>query len=140
MKYYVHTQERNILKYLLVTFCSSNHYINVIVPVNGSHVTIFSRFDLLIGFNGQEGGISYSTLVQILADLTGHNITNGTSILFITQVVLPFYCAQQAPQSVELCLYFIRDHYQFNDAGDDRERAHMLIEFLGKIGGDQIFH
>ena len=87
----------------------------------------------MIGFNGQEEGISYSTLVKILAEVTGFDISNGTSLLFITQVVLPHYCSQFTPQSVPLCVDFLLSQYNFSSADGDRQTARQLLVFLGEF-------
>ncbi|XP_067929974.1 bile salt-activated lipase-like [Watersipora subatra] len=90
------------------------------------------RFDLLIGMNGDEGGIVLATDTAMYAAMTGRTIEHGISSSF-TREYLTSACPRWfTPFSAELCADFIINNYGLEEVDDDKERLLLLKRFLGE--------
>ena len=82
------------------------------------------RFDLMVGMNGQEG--------ILFLVITGVPLDNGLSIDAVKQV-LNGYCTTATPFSIELCVDYLLDEYEFSSISDDKSRAITLTYALGEL-------
>lgn len=77
----------------------------------------------MAGFNGQEGGIRLSLMMN--ANVTGY--TNN-----MVQALLRDYCKSLTPLSVDLCVQFLMREYKIISAPNDQERGVRLSYVYGK--------
>ena len=83
----------------------------------------FHSVELMAGFNGQEGGIRLSLMMN--ANVTGY--TNN-----MVQALLRDYCKSLIPLSVDLCVQFLMREYKIISAPNDQERGVRLSYVYGK--------
>lgn len=85
----------------------------------------------MAGFNAQEGVLFYPLFIGLLASLASVDIQEGTTLGFVKGVVLPAYCVEITPLSVQLCVDFLTQRYDLANTDDDKERARRLTTMLG---------
>ncbi|KAF6023162.1 ces3 [Bugula neritina] len=85
------------------------------------------RFELLAGFNGQEGGAIYVKYSMKYPKI----LTEGVDMELVTRVVTEMCVDRQSVESPTLCTAHIIRLYGLEEAGDDLERARRLVEFFG---------
>ena len=95
------------------------------------YVLFCYRFEVMSGFNGQEGLLIYAVDVGIYSMMTNNSIAEGIDENF-TKDYLFYRCKTQiTPQSPHLCVNYIINVYKLDEAIDNNDRARRLIEFLG---------
>ncbi|KAF6018152.1 NLGN2 [Bugula neritina] len=101
---------------------------NNFFPANISEESyeLSKRFDLLTGFNGQEG----LQFIESIFHKGGPHYTNGTPPEFVTGIVSSA-CATVNPQSADTCLAFFKEHYDITTISDDMDRAVALSALYG---------
>ena len=95
--------------------------------------TIFYRFDILAGFNGQEGGVWWAYSVAPFLAALNTTTDNGIDLEQVTTFLQHRCQSMVTPLSANLCSQFIINNYLLNNATDDQDRARNLIEYLGKV-------
>jgi len=92
------------------------------------------RFDLMVGFNGQEGGLFYSFETALVAQALNKSIFEYGVDMEVVRESLRIKCLTQiTPFSPELCADWIISTYKIDETDDDRERAARLVAFLGIV-------
>jgi len=90
------------------------------------------RFDLMVGFNGQEGGVFYSFEIPLFAQALNKSIFEHGVDMEVVRESLRIKCLTQiTPFSPNLCADWIISTYKIDETDDDRERAARLVAFLG---------
>ena len=86
--------------------------------------------DLIAGFNGQEGGVALTPIIQGLAATQKKTITGFTNEM--CRDVLKKTCNGLTPMSINLCVDFYMHTYNISSAPNDQERGVRLSYVLGK--------
>ena len=76
---------------------------------------IFERFDLLSGFNGQEG-------IRLSASRRRYKVKRALTPL----------CQMMTPFSLDLCIEFLTDIYGFNNISSLQQKDFQLSEVFGE--------
>ncbi|KAF6027311.1 hypothetical protein EB796_014378 [Bugula neritina] len=98
------------------------------------------KYDLLIGFNEQEGLAVYYFDAVMYARDRNISLADGVTMAFIQDYLTEKCDIWFTPYSIELCVDFIIQTYRLDTAAGDKERAVMYIYFLLTIIlGDNMF-
>jgi len=90
------------------------------------------RFDLMLGVNGQEGGLFYSFETALVAQALNKSIFEHGVDMEVVRESLRIKCLTQiTPFSPNLCVDWIISTYKIDETDDDKERAARLVTFLG---------
>ena len=87
------------------------------------------RFDLLCGFNKQEGA-TFALLPITFLNLTQESVLNGMSKEY-ARVTLTSICEKATPLSVDLCVNSLMSTYGLDTITDDKERGIQLSYVYG---------
>jgi len=88
------------------------------------------KYDLLAGFNAQEGRLFLTLSLRAFPDV---NITNGVS-QEMAERILSNECSRAfTPNSPAMCQYFLDTLYRLKHSRSDRVRAIRLTDILGEV-------
>lgn len=108
------------------------------LPVDGQfriRSLFYFRYDLLAGFNAQEGRLFLTLSLRAFPDV---NITNGVS-QEMAERILSNECSRAfTPNSPAMCQYFLDTLYRLKHSRSDRVRAIRLTDILGKISHSRL--
>ena len=99
-------------------------------------IIYFFRFDLLSGFNGQEGAVL--VFLPTFMRLTNESIQNGMSREYIRLAVTNL-CNAATPLSVNLCIDFFIRTYELDSFNDDKQRGIRLSQIFGKFHTNTLY-
>ena len=93
----------------------------------------FSRFDLMAGFNGQEGGLFMSLVLFPMLQARNESIDDGCSMEMAKDFLTQYCIMTYTDQAAELCADYIIRLYGLDEAVDRRDRIIRLSLFTGRF-------
>ena len=90
------------------------------------------RYDLMAGFNGQEGSVFLHLFVFPMIAARNQSIDEGCSMEMVTEFLQGFCSQSFTTQAPELCADFIIREYGLDTAVDERQRTIRLSLFVGR--------
>lgn len=91
------------------------------------------RFDLMAGFNGQEGGGFFSYEIAPMIMARNESLDDGCSMEMVKDYLHQHCVLKYTTQAPELCVDFIISLYGLDQAVDERDRAIRLTNMAGNV-------